>query len=73
MVENGAGDKKVEIKTCHLARSPYNAPPLTGNNDNNVAQSGRESKNKCLTLRAKSVIYAAHADDNLTSSRGDAL
>ncbi|TPG53309.1 hypothetical protein EAH77_24500 [Ewingella americana] len=36
--------KLFEIKGCHCLRTPYNAPPLTGNNDssneNQVAQSG---------------------------------
>ncbi|EOB9805738.1 hypothetical protein ACIZNB_004428, partial [Salmonella enterica subsp. enterica serovar Bareilly] len=61
-----------EINTCHLLRSPYNAPPLTGNNDANIAWAVRRFnelcsllKNKCLTLRAKGVVYAAHANENL--------
>jgi hypothetical protein len=37
--------KFFEIRGCGLLRTPYNAPPLTGNNDssnkNQVAQSGR--------------------------------
>jgi len=72
MLKYYAFRKFYEINTCHLLRSPYNAPPLTGNNDANIAWAARRFnelcsllKNKRLTLRAKSVVYAAHANENL--------
>ncbi|GAB2948833.1 hypothetical protein GCM10011328_39180 [Hafnia psychrotolerans] len=49
-----AVEKFFEIKGCGLLRTPYNAPPLTGNNDssneNQVAQSGSFNpvKTPCL-------------------------
>ncbi|WP_455871953.1 hypothetical protein, partial [Serratia proteamaculans] len=60
--KKSALEKFFAFRGCGLLRTPYNAPPLTGNNDssneNQVAGSGREKRNKRLTLQVKSVIYA---------------
>jgi hypothetical protein len=62
LLKKNALEKFFAFRGCGLLRTPYNAPPLTGNNDSSnekqVAQSGREKRNKRLTLRVKSVIYA---------------
>jgi hypothetical protein len=43
-------EKFFEFRGCALLRTPYNAPPLTGNNDEQVAQPGRSNpvKTPCL-------------------------
>jgi len=44
LLKKRAVSKLFEFRGCGLLRTPYNAPPLTGNNDssneNQVAQSG---------------------------------
>ena len=51
------------INTCQPKRTPYNAPPLTRNNDFLVGRVRKGKENKLLTLQRESVVYAARATE----------
>ncbi|MCB5304412.1 hypothetical protein, partial [Yersinia bercovieri] len=42
LTKETAVEKFFQIRGCSLSGTPYNAPPLTGNNETNFAGSGRE-------------------------------
>ncbi|HFN0056349.1 TPA: hypothetical protein ACHB42_004117, partial [Yersinia enterocolitica] len=42
LTKESAVEKFFEIRGCRLSGTPYNAPPLTGNNETDFAGSGRE-------------------------------
>jgi hypothetical protein len=57
LVKHSTVGKNIEIRGCGVLRTPYNAPPLTGNNDssneNQVAQPGRSKPVKTPFLNKK--------------------
>ncbi|WP_391528822.1 hypothetical protein [Photorhabdus akhurstii] len=55
----------LQLNACQRQRIPYNAPPLTDTTLIKIERSGREKANKRLTLRAKSVVYAARLNENV--------
>ncbi|WP_267248914.1 hypothetical protein, partial [Yersinia sp. Marseille-Q5920] len=42
LTKDSAVEKFFQIRGCSLSGTPYNAPPLTGNNETHFAGSGRE-------------------------------
>jgi len=42
LLKKNTVEKFFEIRGCRLSGTPYNAPPLTGNNETHFAGSGSE-------------------------------
>ncbi|WP_157045464.1 hypothetical protein [Yersinia nurmii] len=71
--------KLFEIRGCSLSGTPYNAPPLTGNNETNFAGSGSvkqavtpvlktKVEKKSLTLQRESVLSASRVTVRFAAS-----
>ncbi|PHM62271.1 hypothetical protein [Xenorhabdus ishibashii] len=52
-------ENKIQKNYCQPQKTPYNAPPLTGDVLKQATTAAEKSENNCLTLEAKSVRYAA--------------
>nr|WP_184280399.1 hypothetical protein [Serratia fonticola] len=75
--KKAALEKFFEFRGCGVLRTPYNAPPLTGNNDfftaKIVAQPGRfnpvKTPKKRLTLQRESVLSASRVTEKHTGNQ----